>query len=159
MNVAKDPLDLAYFVIGVRNYLCDIANPRAVDGGELEFVSTCLPFSAVLDIKLPENFAGVFVYDIAEPVGKYVARLVGHGAKFTMKEIENCVAELINTNSVNPEVMTVEKAFGIVSGHAESFLADWESDDDTESKEEAAEARGEYELALAVLRAHVEGRA
>ena len=95
MNTASDSLDLAYFVFGVKRYLQDGGNPPKFNSGELEFVAECLPLSAALDVELPEAFSGVFVYDVAEPLGEFVANIVGNGDIATLTQAREYVATLI----------------------------------------------------------------
>lgn len=70
----KDPMDFAYFMMGVASELHGgLVKP---DGGQAEFVHVCIQYASLLDMPMPDDFSGMFYYDIAEEFGKAVAKAV-----------------------------------------------------------------------------------
>ena len=69
---ARDPSDLAFFVIGFMRDFDGV--PRNFDGGQYEFVSSAIEYVSLLNVPLPDDFAGMFAYDIAEEFGALVCK-------------------------------------------------------------------------------------
>lgn len=70
----KDPADFAFFMMGVASELHGgLVKPNV---GQAEFVYECIQYASLLDMPLPDDFSGMFYYDIAEEFGKVVAQAV-----------------------------------------------------------------------------------
>ena len=96
--MALDPVDVAYFTLGVGRFLSSaqgISDPDAWDG-EINFVDAAVDLAKVLDVQSPEDgFGGVFAYEIAEPLGEWVAATLNEqGPTFIEKAIEETRAKM-----------------------------------------------------------------
>lgn len=90
----------AYFVLGIGEFLSNATRLSNVDWweGELGFVLACLELVEGLDVADPEEgYNGVFVYEVAQPFGKWVAERLNEGGpgSVTAEAADAKVAELI----------------------------------------------------------------
>lgn len=76
-----DDTDMAYFAMGVKIALQDIGglNEPLDHGGEIGFVESCIDAARFVEFELPDDFEGVFAYEVAEPLGTEVARALLKG--------------------------------------------------------------------------------
>ncbi len=69
-----DPLTIAFIAIGVNNALRNADGlPTTFQGGQLEFVDEIITYSNEIELLCPNDWGGVFCYDVAEPFGELFA--------------------------------------------------------------------------------------
>lgn len=72
-------LDKAYVAFGIHRFLqrpgIDYLHwQKAIQGGEFEFIQECLEAVKKLEVPGLEDYEGVFVYEICEPLGFMMAK-------------------------------------------------------------------------------------
>ena len=84
----NDPTTIAYIAIGAKEALKASGNfPKNYQGGELEFIGECIQHARLLDKEAPDECAGVFAYEIAEPFGEQYAKALIEGKQPDPKEL------------------------------------------------------------------------
>ena len=94
-----DPLDAAYLAIGAARELDRLGKHRALDVAELDVIALAVEAAPILQ-KLweeqGEDWAGVWAYDVAEPLGAWIAReYVADESELTHKDVEEAARDFV----------------------------------------------------------------
>ena len=97
-----DNLTVAYMAKGATRYLNKFTNAVEVYGeGELDYLQAVVDHADTVDSKFNElcpdgEYSGVFVYEVAEPLGEWITNQLDEHEILPSKEaVANMVAELI----------------------------------------------------------------
>lgn len=103
-----DPLSIAYMAIGAYSTLvaCEEKEGKHPDldqwGGQLGFIGEVIRHVDVIEriyAERPDDYGGVFVYDVAEPFGKYIADMLLSGEPL---DLEATARALIAADILGP---------------------------------------------------------
>lgn len=103
-----DDLTIAYMAMGVQNILQkpEFKHWHPSDG-ELDFVSSVIKHALLLDRLADgreDDFTGVFVYEVAEPFGEFIATCHVDGTPITDELLKAKGEELIQSISSAPSL-------------------------------------------------------
>jgi hypothetical protein len=112
---ASDPLSVAYMAIGAVNVLNEYARTTSDDGhvdfdqwgGQLGFIGEVIQHEPVMEAiyqERPDDYGGVFVYEVAEPFGAFIAERLLSGESTDVATLQAHVRALIEPDLLQDNV-------------------------------------------------------